>query len=63
MTDHHDPAPPQIQLTGAGELKHFLSLEGLDRALLTRILDTADSFIEVGERTIKKYRCCAGAPW
>lgn len=44
----------QLQLTADGELKHFLSLEGLDRALLTRILDTADSFIEVGERTIKK---------
>ncbi|MDX1588390.1 MAG: aspartate carbamoyltransferase catalytic subunit [Oleiphilaceae bacterium] len=44
----------QLQLTADGELKHFLSLEGLDRALLTRILDTADSFIEVGERSIKK---------
>ena len=43
-----------LQLTPEGDLKHFLSIGGLDRAMLTRILDTADSFIEVGERTIKK---------
>ncbi len=43
-----------LQLTAEGELRHFLAIEGLDQALLTRILDTADSFIEVGERTIKK---------
>jgi len=43
----------RLQLTADGELKHFLSMDGLDRAMLTRILDTADSFIEVGERTIK----------
>lgn len=43
-----------LQLTADGELRHFLAIEGLDEPLLTRILDTADSFIEVGERTIKK---------
>jgi len=43
-----------LQLTPEGNLRHFLSIDGLDRALLTRILDTADSFIEVGERSIKK---------
>ena len=44
----------RLQLTADGELRHFLAIEGLDQPLLTRILDTADSFIEVGERTIKK---------
>ncbi len=43
-----------LQLTENGRLKHFLTVSGLDRALLTEILDTADSFIEVGERNIKK---------
>ncbi len=35
-------------------MKHFLSIDGLSKALLTEILDRADSFIEVGERSIKK---------
>lgn len=43
-----------LQLTADGNLRHFLSIDGLDQAMLTRILDTADSFIEVGERSIKK---------
>lgn len=49
----YDPSAPSLQLTPDGQLKHFLTLDGLDRALLTDILDTADSFIEIGERTIK----------
>ncbi|MDX1635564.1 MAG: aspartate carbamoyltransferase catalytic subunit [Marinobacter sp.] len=53
MTDT-DAFSSSIQLTADGRLKHFLTLDGLDRELLTDILDTADSFIEVGERTIKK---------
>jgi len=43
-----------LQLTREGQLRHFLTLDGLGCELLTDILDTADSFIEVGERTIKK---------
>ncbi|MDX1451967.1 MAG: aspartate carbamoyltransferase catalytic subunit [Oleiphilaceae bacterium] len=43
-----------IQLTETGRLKHFLTVSGLNKELLTEILDTADSFIEVGERNIKK---------
>jgi aspartate carbamoyltransferase catalytic subunit len=43
-----------IQLTESGRLKHFLTVSGLGRELLTEILDTADSFIEVGARNIKK---------
>ncbi|MAL98818.1 MAG: aspartate carbamoyltransferase catalytic subunit [Alteromonadaceae bacterium] len=45
---------PGLQLTSGGQLKHFLTIDGLGRDLLTEILDTADSFIEVGERRIKK---------
>ncbi|MDY6797747.1 MAG: aspartate carbamoyltransferase catalytic subunit [Pseudomonadota bacterium] len=48
------PSPDSVQLTADGQLRHFLTLDGLSRELLTDILDTADSFIEVGERSIKK---------
>ena len=42
------------QLNAAGELTHLLSIEGLSRPLLHRILDTAASFIEVSDRDVKK---------
>jgi aspartate carbamoyltransferase catalytic subunit len=42
------------QLNSAGELQHLLSIEGLPRAVLTQILDTADSFVGVTEREVKK---------
>ncbi len=45
---------PNIQLDPNGRLKHFLSIEGLNRALLLQILDTAESFVGVGERAVKK---------
>mgnify|MGYP000099467828 CR=1 FL=1 len=45
--------PSSIQLTSTGRLKHFLTVSGLSKDLLTEILDTADSFIEVGERNIR----------
>ena len=43
-----------LQLNDQGQLRHFLSLDGLRRELLTEILDTADSFLEVGARAVKK---------
>lgn len=43
-----------LQLNQQGQLRHFLSLEDLPRALLMNILDMADSFLEVGTRTVKK---------
>ncbi|WP_250655520.1 aspartate carbamoyltransferase catalytic subunit [Alkalimarinus coralli] len=46
--------PNRLQLNEQGRLRHFLTLDGLNREILTEILDTADSFIEVGERSIKK---------
>src|SRR5690554_1311710 len=48
-----NPACP-LQLNDHGRLRHFLSLDGLPRELLTEILDTADSFLEVGARAVKK---------
>ena len=44
----------KIQLTEEGRLRHFLSIDGLSRELLTEILDTAESFTGVSERTVKK---------
>ena len=43
-----------LQLNDQGQLRHFLTLDGLPRELLTEILDTADSFLEVGARAVKK---------
>ncbi len=42
------------QVDAHGRLKHFLSIDGLDRELLVNILDTAESFASVGERAVKK---------
>ena len=46
--------PDNIQLDKQGRLKHFLTIEGLDRSLLLNILDNAESFFGVGARAIKK---------
>ncbi len=49
------PSPKcPLQLNDQGRLRHFLSLDGLPRSMLTEILDTADSFLEVGARAVKK---------
>ena len=42
------------QLNENGELQHLLSIEGLPREILLQILDTAESFVGVTERDIKK---------
>ena len=42
------------QLNAQGELTHLLSVEGLPREVLTHILDTAASFIEISDREVKK---------
>ena len=41
------------QLNRNGELHHLLSIEGLPRAIVERILATADGFINVAEREVK----------
>ena len=42
------------QLNAAGELTHLLSTDGLPREVITQILDTAQSFLEVSNRDVKK---------
>jgi aspartate carbamoyltransferase catalytic subunit len=42
------------QLDANGDLQHLLSIEGLPREILLKILDTAESFAGVTERDIKK---------
>jgi len=42
------------QLNAHGELIHLLSVEGLPKAVLTQILDTAGTFLSVNDREVKK---------
>ncbi len=42
------------QIDDQGRLRHFLTIEGLGRDWLIRILDTAESFSGVAEQSIKK---------
>ena len=42
------------QLNAHGELIHLLSIEGLPRAVIHQILDTAGSFLSVNDREVKK---------
>lgn len=46
--------PVNIQLDQQGRLKHFLSIEELNKETLTEILDTAESFANVNGKSIKK---------
>ncbi|WP_295882616.1 aspartate carbamoyltransferase catalytic subunit [uncultured Thiohalocapsa sp.] len=60
------PSPSQqaqaaaLQLDTDGNLKHFLTLDGLDRALLTDILDRAEGFLGVAQQAVKKVPLCRG---
>ena len=40
------------QLNKNGELIHLLSIEGLPKAILTHILDTAGNFVSVSDREV-----------
>ncbi len=42
------------QLNSNGELTHLLTIEGLPRDIVTHILDTAESFVPLADRDIKK---------
>ena len=42
------------QLGSDGKLKHLLSTEGLPRQLIEGLLETADQFVSVGDREVKK---------
>jgi len=49
------PSPAScLQLDTEGKLRHFLTIEGLSGELLTRIMDTAESFASVTEQSVKK---------
>jgi aspartate carbamoyltransferase catalytic subunit len=43
-----------IQLNAEGRLKHFLTIEGLSKPLLTEILDTAESFLSMSQQQVQK---------
>jgi aspartate carbamoyltransferase catalytic subunit len=43
-----------LQLDTNGKLRHFLTIEGLSRQHLTEILDVAESFATVGDKSVKK---------
>ena len=43
-----------LQLDEQGKLRHLLSIEGLKRQQIIDILDTAESFISVGDQQVKK---------
>ena len=42
------------QLTSDGNLKHLLSIEGLNIGILNEILDTAESFSSIANQSVKK---------
>jgi len=43
-----------IQFDASGRLRHFLTIEGLSRDLLVRIMDVAESFTSVTAQQVKK---------
>ncbi|MBF7687471.1 aspartate carbamoyltransferase catalytic subunit [Acinetobacter rathckeae] len=45
-------APSQIQLNEHGNLKHFVTIEGLSKDTLNKILDTAETFINDNNQLI-----------
>ena len=50
----------EIQLDAQGRLRHFLSVDGLGRELLTEILDQSEGFAGVSAQTVKKVPLCRG---
>jgi aspartate carbamoyltransferase catalytic subunit len=51
---------PDPQLDEQGRLKHFLTVEGLSREILTEILDQAEGFLGVAQQAVKKVPLCRG---
>lgn len=45
---------PDPQFNANGDLQHFIDLDGLNKDILTSILDTAEGFTSVNDRTIRK---------
>ena len=48
------PTEHGIQLNDRGELCHFLTIEGLQRTTLCKILDTAEGFLGVNAQETRK---------
>jgi aspartate carbamoyltransferase catalytic subunit len=48
------------QLDAQGNLKHFLTIDGLSPELLTEILDKAEGFLGVAQQAVKKVPLCRG---
>lgn len=42
-----------LQLNDMGELQHLLTIDGLSRALILSILDRAESFLSISDRSVK----------
>ncbi len=49
-----DPYSNNLQVRPDGSLRHFLSIEGLDRPLLSRVLETAESFSAASSQNVVK---------
>lgn len=47
-------AEPDVQFDADGRLRHCLTTEGMGGTLITAILDVAESFADVNDKTIKK---------
>ena len=45
---------PDIQFDADGQLRHLLTIDGLNAETIIEILDTAESFISIGQRQIRK---------
>ncbi len=54
-------SPPSLQLDDDGRLKHFLTIDGLSREMLTQIMDTAEGFAgKASSQPIRKVPLCRG---
>ena len=49
-----------LQLDDNGRLKHFLTIDGLKREHLVSILDVAESFLNVSDRSVTKVPALRG---
>ena len=45
---------PDVQFDADGRLRHLLTIDGLNAETIIEILDTAESFISIGQRQIRK---------
>ena len=45
---------PNLQFDADGQLRHLLTIDGLNAETIIEILDTAESFISIGQRHIRK---------